>query len=125
DSVITHGSIVRAIADYAFLAAGSEGSVAIAEAPQHDCDWDRIRELTGLARIVAFYDRELGLELETIDLRREAVVFRDGVIVERRKLPGDPAGYRLVDLGARSTFARSGLDPRRFRGADYDPGPTS
>jgi uncharacterized protein (DUF362 family) len=125
DSVITHGSIVRAVADYAFLAAGSAGSVAIAEAPQHDCDWNRIRELTGLGAIVDFYDRELGLELETIDLRREAVIFRDGVIVERRQLPGDPAGYRLVDLGARSAFAQSGLDPRRFRGADYDPGPTS
>jgi uncharacterized protein (DUF362 family) len=125
ESVITHGSIVRAIADYAFLAAGSEGSVAIAEAPQHDCDWARICEITNLGGLVEYYDRELGLELETIDLRREAVTYRDGVIVERRPLPGDPAGYRLVDLGARSAFAGSGLDPRRFRGADYDPGPTS
>jgi uncharacterized protein (DUF362 family) len=125
DAVVTHGSIVRAIADYAFLAAGSEGSVVIAEAPQHDCDWERIGEITGLDALIDFYDRELGLELGAIDLRREAVTYRDGVIVERRALPGDPAGYRLVDLGARSAFARSGLDPHRFRGADYDPGPTS
>ena len=125
DSVITHGSIVRAVADYAFLAAGPEGSVAIAEAPQHDCQWARIRELTGLDALVDFYDRQLGLELEAIDLRREEVTYRDGVIVERRKLAGDPAGYRLVDLATRSAFHGSGLDPRRFRGADYDPGPTS
>jgi len=125
ESVITHGSIVRAFTDYAFLAAGTTGSVAIAEAPQHDCQWARIREIAGLGELVEFYDRELGLELEAIDLRREEVTYRDGVIVERRALPGDPAGYRLVDLGERSTFAGSGLDPRRFRGADYDPGPTS
>jgi uncharacterized protein (DUF362 family) len=124
ESVITHGSIVRAIADYAFLAAGREGSVTIAEAPQHDCDWEQICEITGLAALVDFYE-ELGLELETIDLRREAVTYRNGVIAERRALPGDPVGYRMVDLGARSAFARSGLDPQRFRGADYDPGPTS
>jgi uncharacterized protein (DUF362 family) len=124
-SVITHGAVLRAIADYAFLAAGSEGSVAIAEAPQHDCDWEKIRSVAGLDALVDFYDRELGLELETIDLRREAVTYRNGVIAERRALPGDPAGYRLVDLGPRSAFANSGLDPRRFRGADYDPGPTS
>ena len=124
DSVITHGAVVRAIADYAFLAAGSEGSVAIAEAPQHDCQWQRIREIVGLDALVDFYD-QLGLELETIDLRREEVTYRDGVIVERRKLAGDPAGYRLVDLATRSAFHGSSLDPRRFRGADYDPGPTS
>jgi uncharacterized protein (DUF362 family) len=124
ESVITHGSIVRAVADYAFLAAGSEGSVAIAEAPQHDCQWSRIREIVGLDALVDFYDR-IGLELETIDLRPEEVTYRDGVIVERRKLAGDPAGNRLVDLGEHSAFHGSGLDPRRFRGADYDPGPTS
>jgi uncharacterized protein (DUF362 family) len=124
ESLITHGAILRAVADYAFLAVGSEGSVVIAEAPQQDCDFDRIREIAGLDALVRFYDRTLRRELGVIDLRREAVLFRDGVIVERRPLPGDPAGYRVVDLGDRSFFTGSGLDPRRFRGADYDPGPT-
>lgn len=125
DSVITHGSVIRAVADYAMIAAGPEGSVAIAEAPQMDCDFDRIREITGLDEIVRVYDETIGRVLEVIDLRREAVVFRDGIIDERRALPGDPAGYRAVDLGDRSFFTGSGLDPNRFRGADYDPGPTA
>ena len=125
ESVITHGSVLRAIADYAFIAAGVEGSVAIAEAPQHDCDFDRIRELVGLDDLVAFYADALGRDLEIIDLRRETVRYEDGVIVERRELPGDPAGYRLIDLAGHSAFASSGLDPKRFRGADYDPGPTT
>jgi len=125
ESVITHGSILRAVADYAFLAAGAEGSVAVAEAPQHDCDWDEIRRIVGLDALARFYEEVLGRELELIDLRRESVVYRDGVIVERRRLPGDPLGYRMVDLGAHSAFTNSGIDPRRFRGADYDPGPTA
>ncbi len=124
-SVITHGSILRAVADYAFLAAGAEGSVAIAEAPQHDCDWGEIRRIVGLDALVRFYEETLGRELELIDLRRESVVYRDGVIVERRRLPGDPKGYRLVDLAEHSAFTGSGIDPNRFRGADYDPGPTA
>jgi len=124
-SVITHGTIVRAIADYAFLAVGSEGSVAIAEAPQQDCDFDRIRKMVGLDALTQFYKETLGRELEVIDLRREAVVFRDGIIVERRPLPGDPAGYRMVDLVTRSFFHGSGLDSKRFRGADYDPAVTT
>ncbi len=125
DSVITHGAIIRAVVDYAMIAAGPDGSVAIAEAPQMDCDFDRIREITGLDEIVGVYRESLNRRLEIIDLRREAVVFRDGIIEERRSLPGDPKGYRAVDLGDRSFFTGSGLDPNRFRGADYDPGPTS
>lgn len=125
ESVITHGSLLRTLADYAFLAVGAEGSVAIAEAPQHDCDFDRIRTLAGLDALVDFYAHTLRRELDLIDLRRESVIYRDGVIVLRVPLPGDPLGYRLVDLGAKSHFTGSGLDPKRFRGADYDPGPTS
>jgi hypothetical protein len=117
--------VLRAVADYAFLAVGADGSVAVAEAPQHDCDWESVCEIAGLGALVRHYADALGLEFEAIDLRREAVVYRDGVIVERRALPGDPLGYRLVDLAERSAFNGSGLDPLRFRGADYDPGPTT
>jgi uncharacterized protein (DUF362 family) len=125
DSVVTHGSIVRAAADYAFLAVGTEGSVAIAEAPQHDCDFARIREIVGLDALARFYEDTVSNELEIVDLRREAVVYRDGIIVERIALPGDPQGYRVIDLGPRSFFQGSGLDPDRFRGADYDPSVTT
>jgi len=124
ESVITHGSVLRAVADYAMLAAGPEGEVIVAEAPQQDCDFERIRALAGLDELVA-HGAACGHELSVIDLRREAVVFDGGIIVERRSLPGDPRGYRAVDLGRRSFFEGSGLDPNRFRGADYDPGPTA
>jgi uncharacterized protein (DUF362 family) len=125
ESVITHGAVLRAIADYAFLAAGAEGSVTVAEAPQHDCNFEKIREIAGLDELVGFYEEQLGRELEIIDLRRESVTYRDAVIVERHPLPGDPRGYRMIDLGRRSAFEGSGLDPQRLRGADYDPGPTT
>ncbi len=124
ESVITHGSILRAVADYAFLAVGVTGEVEIAEAPQMDCDFEEIRRIVGLDELVRFYDEQLSRSLGIIDLRREAVIFDDGIIVERRALPGDPRGYREVDLGRKSFFHGSGLDPDKLRGADYDPGPT-
>lgn len=120
ESVTTHGSLLRAVCDYALLAAGSEGRVTLAEAPQHDCDWEQVAEQAGLPAMLARY-REIGRELEVVDLRLESVRYLDGVIVERRALPGDPAGYRLVDLAGASWFSDSGLDPLRFRGADYEP----
>lgn len=125
ESVITHGSIVRAALDYAWLAVGPNGRVQIAEAPQMDCDFDQIRSIVGLDELDRFYRDDLERPIEIIDLRKEAVVFENGIIVERHPLPGDPAGYRVVDLGRQSFFEDSGLDPSRFRGADYDPGPTS
>jgi uncharacterized protein (DUF362 family) len=125
ESVITHGAVIRAVADYAWLAVGPEGSVAVAEAPQHDCDFERVKGLAGLPAVARFYESTLGADFPVLDLRRESVAYRDGVIVERRALPGDPLGYRVVDLGGKSFFAASGLDPTRFRGADYDPGPTA
>jgi len=124
ESVITHGAILRCMVDYALLAAGPEGKVTVAEAPQQDCDFERIRVLAGLDALLT-HVRSIGRDIEIIDLRREAVVFEDGIIVERKQLPGDPAGYRTVDLGRASFFEGSGLDPNRFRGADYDPGPTA
>jgi len=125
ESVITHGSVLRAMVDYALLAVGPEGSVAIAEAPQMDCDFARIRALAGLDAIAERVAVPGLPPLEIIDLRREEVTFEHGVVVERRPLPGDPAGYRVVDLGPRSAFEGSGLDPARFRGADYDPAVTT
>jgi uncharacterized protein (DUF362 family) len=125
DSVITHGSVLRVVADYAMIAAGAEGRVSIAEAPQMDCDFEEIRKIVGLDEIEAVYEAALGRKPAVIDLRRETVVFRDGIIETRKSLPGDPLGYRAVDLGERSFFTGSGLDPNRFRGADYDPGPTA
>ncbi|MFP6640584.1 MAG: DUF362 domain-containing protein [Myxococcota bacterium] len=125
DSVITHGSVVRAAAEYAFLAVGKKGRVIVAEAPQQDCDFEVIKELTGLRSIQEYFLETHDFELEILDLRLEKVLFRDGVIMSREPLPGDPLGYRAVDLGSQSFFTDSGLDPNLFRGADYDPGPTS
>jgi uncharacterized protein (DUF362 family) len=125
ESVITHGAIVRVMAEYAFLATGQEGRVIVAEAAQQDCDFDEIRRISGLDAMVAHFREVIGRELEIVDLRREAVVFESGVIVSRRSLAGDPLGYRAVDLERRSFFEGSGIDPSRMRGADYDPTPTA
>jgi len=55
--------------------------VTLAEAPQQDCDWERVAELAGLPAMRAFYAGELRREFAWIDLRREAVETADGVIV--------------------------------------------
>ncbi|HEU4428950.1 MAG TPA: DUF362 domain-containing protein [Myxococcota bacterium] len=124
ESVITHGAVIRAALDYAALAVGPSGSVVLAEAPQQDCDWESVSRLAGLPEMLQLYGDALGRDFRAIDLRREAVQTADGVIVARKPLPGDPLGYRAVDLGRTSFFEGSGLDPNAMRGADYDPAVT-
>lgn len=118
--VLTHGSVIRAVADYVWKALEGRGKVIVADAPQTDSSFDTIARLLGLNEIRDFY-RAQGLDFELVDLRREEWTNRDGVIVERRLLTGDPHDYLAFDLGSRSEFAghRGEL---RYYGADYDSG---
>lgn len=116
--VLTHGSVIRAVADYVAKALAGRGRIVLADAPQTDSSFTRIVATLGLDRIRDFF-REQGLAFDLIDLRHEEWTARDGVIVERRKIAGDPLGGVAYDLAGDSEFAdhRGG---GRYYGADYD-----
>jgi uncharacterized protein (DUF362 family) len=108
EQIITHGTVIAAVAEQV---AAAGGKIIIADAPQTDSNFEEICERAGIPELRKRFD------IEVIDLRREAWRTKNGVIVERRKLPEDPRGYTLVDLGRESCFAgKAG----RFYGADYD-----
>jgi uncharacterized protein (DUF362 family) len=118
--VITHGSVIRAVADYVWKAIGSKGKIILGDAPQTDASFAEMVRLLGLDAIRDFY-RARGLAFEIVDLRQEEWTTRGGVVVERRKLPPNPYGSIAFDLGASSEF----VDHRgsgRYYGADYDEG---
>jgi uncharacterized protein (DUF362 family) len=118
--VLTHGSIIRAVADYVWKAVGNGGRVIVADAPQTDSSFARIRETLGLDTLGDFYVGR-GLDFEVVDLRREEWVAKQGVIVRRSRLCGDPAGYVAFDLGEASEFVGH-PGAGRYYGADYDEG---
>jgi uncharacterized protein (DUF362 family) len=115
---ITHGSVIRAVADYVALALNGSGRIVVADAPQTDSSFDAIVGSSGIPQIAEYF-RSCGIDIRIVDLRAEQWVNRDGVIVERRKLPGDPLGYAVVDLGAASEFMGH-RGEGRYYGADYD-----
>lgn len=118
EQIITHGTVIAAVARAVAQAMNGRGVITIADAPQTDSRFDRICELTGLAALRAELARDFpGVTLEVLDLRRECWRTERGVIVDRRKLPEDPRGYTLVNLGEHSWFRDK---PGRFYGADYD-----
>ncbi|MGH3054819.1 MAG: DUF362 domain-containing protein, partial [Gaiellaceae bacterium] len=121
DYVVTHGSVIRAVADYVILALEGRGRLMLGDAPQTDSNWDLLVERMGLNAIHAhFAERHPGIAFELLDLRDEYHVEKDGIYVETRRLAGDPRGGVAVDLGDRSLFHELDAKPRRYYGAYYD-----
>jgi uncharacterized protein (DUF362 family) len=116
--VLTHGSIIRAVADYVFRALGDGGQLIVADAPQTDSSFTEICNRVSLYDIQDFYLTE-GYDLHTIDMRQEEWESDDGIVTDRRELRGDPFGYTEFDLGDASEFDDhpGGGD---YYGADYD-----
>ncbi len=120
DCLITHGSVIRAVLDYAYLALEGCGRIIIADAPHNDADFEAIARIAGLQEIQDFYRRHAGFEVEVYDLRPERARKIDGVIVGHEPLPGDPAGYVRVNLGLDSEFAEINHLCHRLYGSEYD-----
>jgi len=118
--VLTHGSIIRAVADYVWKALRGQGRIIVADAPQTDSAFRVISRLLALHELCDFY-RSQGIDFEVVDLRQEEWSNRDGVIMARQRLSGDPRGYVAFNLGDNSEFVdHSGAG--RYYGADYDAG---
>jgi len=122
DCLITHGSVIRAALDYVYMALEGRGRIIIADAPQNDADFDKIRKIAGLGEIQAFYREHAGFDVEVYDLRPERAIKIDGVICGHERLPGDPRGYVKVDLGKHSMFAEVEHLCHLLYGSEYDTG---
>ena len=119
-SIITHPSVIRAIVDYVYIALEGKGRIIIADAPQMDCNFDELLARTDLESIKELYKRELGFEVEIYDLRDFWLDKDSGAHSKNRhKLPGDPHGGVLVNLGRESLFYEVN-NYQRFYGADYN-----
>jgi uncharacterized protein (DUF362 family) len=118
--VITHGSIIRAVVDYVFIALKGKGRIIIGDGPQTDSESEKIIERMGLKEIQKLYKEMKDFEIEVIDLRDEQWIEKDGICIDTIKLPGDPRGSISVNLANDSMFAE--LDERRkyYYGAFYD-----
>ena len=123
--MITHPSVLRAIADYCRIALKGRGSLVIADAPNFDADFNELLELTKLPEIVDFYASFPGPNLAVYDLRdywgKTRVSFLETRHMPscRRKLAGDPQGNIVVNLREKSALYNH-PHPERFYGAVFD-----
>jgi uncharacterized protein (DUF362 family) len=130
----THGSLLRPLLDYALRAAGPRGQVRVVDTPVEGCEIDKVAKPLGIYAVVDHL-RARGHDVAFLDLRPFRVApwfalddvrrggrsYNLGLLV-RRRLPGDPRGYRVVDLGAASRFEDRGAPPGdrlRFHRSHY------
>lgn len=117
-----HGSVLRTVVDYAFLAGGRESSIMIADAPIQGADFDRVVENAGIPAIQEYYWQKFRYEIKVQDLRQVRAVINDqsSLIRQVQKLPGDSKGYSVIDLGTESRLAEIDRPGTRYVVGDYD-----
>lgn len=121
EALITHGSVIRAVVDYVYLAKRGRGTVIIADSPQNDADWENLKRIFAFDELIDFYQRVAPeFDLRVYEVRQEAVRKRHGVAVQRYTRPGDPFGYSCINLGEYSEFEEVPDRLGRLYGAEYD-----
>jgi uncharacterized protein (DUF362 family) len=100
DSLVTHGSVIRAVADYVAISLSGKGRIVVADAPIQSSDWESIRELTGLAGIEDWYRRQ-GIRFDSADLRLEIAATKNEMVVGRQ-IRAAHEEYEEIDLGVQS-----------------------
>lgn len=120
DYVITHGSVIRPIIDYLYLAMDGKGNIIIGDSPQTDSNFKKIVELMGLEEIRSVYKNYKDFKIFLINLQNEFWIEKDGIITDYIKLSGDPLGNVLFDLGELSFFYELDQYNLKYYGASYD-----
>ncbi len=117
----THGSIIRAIGDYALLALNGTGKLIIADSPLQEADFNMLVEETGLVQIKHWYSEKGINNVFYYDLRKEWAVLSGtgGVIVKHVPLAGDPRGYKIINLGRYSALEPITTTKTKFSITNY------
>ncbi len=119
-SLITHGSVIRAVVDYVCLALQGSGRIVIGDAPLQMADFDKICERNGLHEIAHDARVRYGVDIEVVDFRRVRAVTDHGRVIRVDEHDGDPRGYLVVDLAQASMLAAVSEASDRYRITCYD-----
>jgi uncharacterized protein (DUF362 family) len=120
DYVITHPAVITAVMMKVISRLGHHGKIVITDGPETASSFSGImshypvEEWKNMAQ-------ERNIAFEIIDLRDDEWILRDDVVIERKKLPGDPAGSTEVNLEEdRSEFFGHRRSEKGYYGADSD-----
>ncbi len=118
-AVITHPAVIRAVADYVAIALQDAGEIIIGDAPQMNCDYERLFAETGMDKLAGYLQESCGrrgIKVTTLDFRNEQTIYKRGIVWERQAKAGSDSVP--VVLGAESFM--EAIETSRLYGADYN-----
>lgn len=119
EEMITHGSIIRAVMDYAYIALKGTGKIIVGDSPLGNGDFNRIAEMSGLYGVSDHYKNN-GIDIEIIDFRVYKMIPKGPEALSDKIKNGDPLGYSAIDLKDDSELLEIINDNKKFRNTNYD-----
>ena len=103
ECLITHPSVVKCILDYVLLALDGTGEVIVGDAPIQDCDFLRLKRVSGYQGLEDFYRQNYSKSFEIKDFRKIILTDQHGrkVQSENKRMEYDT---RTVNLAEKSYF---------------------
>lgn len=121
DALITHGSIIRAVADYVMIALQGRGTLIVGDAPLQSSDFEKILFATGIPAIKQFYRAHDGtVPVQHADFRVEKADKTVGSFIWRYRVQGGPEDWIRVELGEESALDAPEVPQDRLRAPNYD-----
>jgi uncharacterized protein (DUF362 family) len=118
--VVTHPAVLTAVFYKVLEKVGQEGEIIICDAPQTDTDFQQLLSYYPVDLWISKANKK-GVPLRIIDLRDDEWREKNGLIISRKKLPGDPKGSVETNLeGADSEFYQHEKSERGYYGADVN-----
>ena len=120
DYVITHPAVITGVIIKILMVGRKLREIVITDGPQTDSSFSKIMQHYPVDQW-EYMTAATGIKLKIIDLRDDEWKTRKGVVLKRKKLPGDPAGKSLFNIPDRfSAFHGKEKSARGYYGADYN-----
>lgn len=114
-----HGSVLRALIDYVYIATGPDGVIEFGNAPLQSCQWPRVLADAEVSRLPCFY-REQGVAVEACDLRHTVSDGHAGSVPRVGRLH-DAVTFDLRETSRLEAVLHGDGPHGRPRVRDYDP----
>jgi len=100
DSLVTHGSIIRAVMDYVIIALKGKGKIIIGDSPVQLSSWDSLMKMIGYNEIKQFFEITFPqITIQECDFRLGYSIRNAHGVIERSEIIFDKNKFIETDMG--------------------------